>query len=127
MTIPKAALSAAQERFRPIVMTSSASLLGFFPLVIASGAGSASRWSLGTALFGGLLVATVLSLLIVPVLYVIIKNLEERFLKRKSSHQAKPPTSGTQENKQATANAQAKSAVTVTHNTNENASNDSTH
>ncbi|BCL39530.1 efflux RND transporter permease subunit [Nostoc sp. MS1] len=85
MTITKAALTAAQERFRPIVMTSSASLLGFFPLVIASGAGSASRWSLGTALFGGLLVSTILSLLIVPVLYVIIKTLEERFLKRKSS------------------------------------------
>ncbi|MBD2436555.1 efflux RND transporter permease subunit [Nostoc sp. FACHB-110] len=92
MSIPKAALTAAQERFRPIVMTSSASLLGFFPLVVASGAGSASRWSLGTALFGGLLVATVLSLLIVPVLYVIIKNLEERFLKRKSAHQ-QPSTS----------------------------------
>ncbi|BAY07619.1 efflux RND transporter permease subunit [Calothrix sp. NIES-2098] len=103
MTIPKAALTAAQERFRPIVMTSSASLLGFFPLVIASGAGSASRWSLGTALFGGLLVATVLSLLIVPVLYVIIKNLEERFLKRKPSHQTKPPTSDRQENEQAPA------------------------
>ncbi len=103
MTIPKAALTAAQERFRPIVMTSSASLLGFFPLVVASGAGSASRWSLGTALFGGLLVSTVLSLLIVPVLYVIVKNLEERFLKRKTSHQAKPPTSDKQEDKQATA------------------------
>ncbi|BDI15208.1 multidrug efflux RND transporter permease subunit [Nostoc cf. commune SO-36] len=56
MTIRQAAVTAAQERFRPIVMTSSASLLGFFPLVIATGAGSASRWSLGTALFGGLLV-----------------------------------------------------------------------
>ncbi|EKF02536.1 RND transporter, hydrophobe/amphiphile efflux-1 family protein [Tolypothrix sp. PCC 7601] len=97
MTITQAALTAAQERFRPIVMTSSASLLGFFPLVIASGAGSASRWSLGTALFGGLLVATVLSLLIVPVLYVIIKNLEERFLKRKPAHQTKSPNSDIQE------------------------------
>ncbi|QIR35428.1 efflux RND transporter permease subunit [Tolypothrix sp. PCC 7910] len=97
MTITQAALTAAQERFRPIVMTSSASLLGFFPLVIASGAGSASRWSLGTALFGGLLVATVLSLLIVPVLYVIIKNLEERFLKRKPAHQTKSPNSDRQE------------------------------
>ncbi|BAY30847.1 transporter [Nostoc carneum NIES-2107] len=97
MTITQAALTAAQERFRPIVMTSSASLLGFFPLVIASGAGSASRWSLGTALFGGLLVSTVLSLLIVPVLYVIIKNLEERFLKRKPAHQSKSPNSDIQE------------------------------
>ncbi len=92
MTIPKAALTAAQERFRPIVMTSSASLLGFLPLVIATGAGSASRWSLGTALLGGLLVATILSLLIVPVLYVIIKTLEERFLKPKPSTHSKPPS-----------------------------------
>ncbi|BAY60363.1 transporter [Calothrix brevissima NIES-22] len=91
MSIPQAALTAAQERFRPIVMTSSASLLGFFPLVTASGAGSASRWSLGTALFGGLLVATVLSLLIVPVLYVIIKNLEARFLKGKPNRPSTPP------------------------------------
>ncbi|MBD2450763.1 efflux RND transporter permease subunit [Nostoc sp. FACHB-152] len=110
MSIQKAALTAAQERFRPIVMTSSASLLGFFPLVVASGAGSASRWSLGTALFGGLLVATVLSLLIVPVLYVIIKNLEERFLKRKPSTHAGQSTSNKQEDEQATAVAQQKSA-----------------
>lgn len=91
MTITQAAITAAEERFRPIVMTSSASLLGFFPLVIATGAGSASRWSLGTALFGGLLVSTILSLLIVPVLYVIIKSLEERFLKRKPSKRSKSP------------------------------------
>ncbi|BAY99259.1 transporter [Tolypothrix tenuis PCC 7101] len=103
MTITQAALTAAQERFRPIVMTSSASLLGFFPLVVASGAGSASRWSLGTALFGGLLVSTVLSLLIVPVLYVIIKNLEERFLKRKPAHQTKSPNSDIQEEQVAAA------------------------
>nr|MCU0535518.1 efflux RND transporter permease subunit [Hydrococcus sp. Prado102] len=48
--------------------------------VIATGAGAASRWSIGTALFGGLLVATVLSLLIVPVLYVAIKSFESYFL-----------------------------------------------
>lgn len=125
MTIPKAALTAAQERFRPIVMTSSASLLGFFPLVVASGAGSASRWSLGTALFGGLLVATILSLLIVPVLYVIIKNLEERFLKRKPSTRSKPPGSDRHEDAQSTAIAPTKSAVTVTQTGNDNAPNES--
>ncbi|MFP3326011.1 efflux RND transporter permease subunit, partial [Planococcus sp. SIMBA_160] len=80
LTIIKAAQKAAGERFRPILMTAISSLVGFFPLVIATGAGSASRWSIGTALFGGLLVATVLSLLIVPVLYVVIKSLESRFL-----------------------------------------------
>ena len=67
-------------------MTAISSLVGFFPLVIATGAGSASRWAIGTALFGGLLVATVLSFLIVPVLYVVIKSLEAQ-----PSWAAKPP------------------------------------
>lgn len=70
-----AAMEAAKLRFRPIVMTAISSLIGFFPLVIAQGAGAASRWSLGTVVFGGLLVATVLSLLIVPVNYVILKSI----------------------------------------------------
>ena len=55
--------------------------------MIATGAGAASRWAIGTALFGGLLVATVLSFLIVPVLYVVIKSLEAHFLG------TKPPSS----------------------------------
>jgi len=80
MSITDAAIRAAAERFRPILMTAISSLVGFFPLVIATGAGSASRWSLGTAVFGGLLVATFLSLLVVPVLYIVIKNLEATFL-----------------------------------------------
>ena len=74
-TIVQATLTAAEERFRPIVMTAIAALVGFFPLVVANGAGANSRHSLGTAVFGGLLVSTFLSLLIVPVLYVVIKNL----------------------------------------------------
>lgn len=72
-----AAINAAQQRFRPIVMTSISSLAGFFPLLVATGAGSSSRWSVGYTVFGGLLVATVLSLLVVPVLYVILKGLAD--------------------------------------------------
>jgi HAE1 family hydrophobic/amphiphilic exporter-1 len=75
-----AAIAAAEQRFRPIIMTAISSLVGFFPLLIATGAGSASRWSVGYTVFGGLLVATVLSLLVVPVLYVILKGLEDRLL-----------------------------------------------
>jgi hydrophobic/amphiphilic exporter-1 (mainly G- bacteria), HAE1 family len=89
MSIAKAALTAATERFRPIVMTAGSGLAGFWPLVAAHGAGSASRWSLGTTVFGGLLVATFLSLLIVPVIYVVIKNLEAFVFKGKGP---KPPT-----------------------------------
>ena len=83
LSIVKSAQTAAEERFRPILMTAVAALVGLFPLVIASGAGSASRRSLGTALFGGLLVSTLLSFLIVPFLYVVIKSLEARFTKKK--------------------------------------------
>jgi HAE1 family hydrophobic/amphiphilic exporter-1 len=82
-TIAQAALIAAEERFRPIVMTAFAALVGFFPLVVATGAGANARHSLGTAVFGGLLVATFLSLLVVPVLYIMIKSLEEGLLKVK--------------------------------------------
>ncbi len=92
-SIIKAAQKAAEERFRPILMTAVSSLVGFFPLVIATGAGSASRWAIGTALFGGLLVSTVLSFLIVPVLYVVIKSLESRFLNGKPPSEPPVPES----------------------------------
>lgn len=88
-SIVQAALTAAEERLRPILMTAFAALVGFFPLVIATGAGANSRHSLGTAVFGGLLVATFLSLLFVPVLYVVIKTLEVQFLDKDRSH--RPP------------------------------------
>ena len=78
LDIVRAAIKAGQERFRPILMTAISSLVGFFPLVAASGAGASSRWSLGTAVFGGLLVTTLLSLFFVPTMYIVIKNLAER-------------------------------------------------
>lgn len=81
----KAAIKAGQERFRPILMTAISSLIGFFPLVVATGAGSSSRWSLGTAVFGGMLFATVLSLFLVPSLYIIVKSLESYIRKDKDS------------------------------------------
>jgi hydrophobe/amphiphile efflux-1 (HAE1) family protein len=81
----KAAIKAGQERFRPILMTAISSLIGFFPLVVATGAGSSSRWSLGTAVFGGMLFATVLSLFLVPSLYIMVKSLESYVRKDKDS------------------------------------------
>ncbi len=81
----KAAIKAGQERFRPILMTAISSLIGFYPLVIATGAGASSRWSLGTAVFGGMLFATVLSLFLVPSLYIMIKSLESLTKKDKGS------------------------------------------
>jgi multidrug efflux pump len=64
-----AALEAAKLRFRPIVMTSLAFILGCLPLAIASGAGSASRHSIGTGVIGGMLAATVIATFFIPMFY----------------------------------------------------------
>ena len=77
-TIREAAIEAAHLRLRPILMTSFAFVLGVVPLVIATGASSAARRSLGTAVFGGMLTATLLAVFIVPVLFVLIEGLAER-------------------------------------------------
>jgi HAE1 family hydrophobic/amphiphilic exporter-1 len=92
LSIAKAAIKASEERFRPILMTAVSSLVGFFPLVVASGAGAASRWSLGTAIFGGLLVATVMNFLVTPALYVVVKSLVEFIVGGKRPKE--PPDSG---------------------------------
>lgn len=73
-----AAMEAAKLRLRPILMTALAFILGVSPLVIAEGAGAASRQSLGTTVFGGMLAATVLGLVFTPVFYVTIERLRER-------------------------------------------------
>ncbi|MBW4464445.1 MAG: efflux RND transporter permease subunit [Pegethrix bostrychoides GSE-TBD4-15B] len=97
LTIPQAAIEAAQERLRPILMTGISSLVGFFPLAIAAGAGASSRQSLGTALVGGYLVATFLSLFLVPILYIVIKQSTDRLFPPKpnkldKSAQPMPPS-----------------------------------
>ncbi|NEQ50354.1 MAG: efflux RND transporter permease subunit [Leptolyngbya sp. SIO3F4] len=79
LPIVKAALEAAQSRMRPILMTAISTLSSIFPLVIATGAGAGSRQSLGTAVFGGMFVATFLSLFVVPILYIVVKGLSESF------------------------------------------------
>src|SRR4029453_1695919 len=77
LSLVDAAREAAEIRLRPVLMTALAFILGVAPLVIATGAGSAARRSLGTAVFGGMLVATVLSLVLVPALYVIVQGATE--------------------------------------------------
>jgi HAE1 family hydrophobic/amphiphilic exporter-1 len=81
-SIAKAAVEASQERLRPILMTSLAFVLGISPLINPEGAGAASRRSLGNAIAGGMVVSTVLSLFIVPVLYVVVVSARDRFRKR---------------------------------------------
>ncbi len=76
--VREAALEAARLRLRPILMTSFAFILGVTPLLIATGAGGASRRSLGTAVFGGMIAATLLAIFIVPVLFVVIQRVAVR-------------------------------------------------
>lgn len=81
----RSAIDAAQTRLRPILMTAFAFILGVVPLVIASGAGANGRHSLGTAVFGGMIVSTFLSLIVVPVFYVLIESLRERRTEKQRS------------------------------------------
>jgi multidrug efflux pump len=73
-----AAMEAARLRFRPIIMTSMAFILGVVPLVIATGAGAASRHSIGTGVLGGMLAATFLAIFFVPLFFVLVRRLSPR-------------------------------------------------
>ncbi|OQA32521.1 MAG: Efflux pump membrane transporter BepE [Betaproteobacteria bacterium ADurb.Bin341] len=81
----EAALKAARLRFRPILMTSFAFILGVVPLVFASGAGAGSRHSIGTGVLGGMLAATVLAVFFVPLFYQSIERLGERLRRNPSA------------------------------------------
>ena len=72
MPLYEAAIAAARQRFRPIIMTSLAFVLGVVPLVIASGAGAAARRSMGTGVFGGMLAATFIATLFVPLFFTFL-------------------------------------------------------
>ncbi|WP_434386609.1 efflux RND transporter permease subunit [Melittangium boletus] len=86
--VVEAAIQAADTRLRPILMTSFAFLLGVLPLVLATGAGSSSRKSLGTAVFGGMLLSTFVNLIFIPVLYTLVETARGKVLKR---HEKKTP------------------------------------
>jgi HAE1 family hydrophobic/amphiphilic exporter-1 len=78
-SIREAAVEAARMRFRPILMTSFAFILGVAPLVWATGAGAAGRRALGTAVFGGMITSTVLAVFFVPAFYVAVQGMIERW------------------------------------------------
>ncbi|HEY9661263.1 MAG TPA: efflux RND transporter permease subunit, partial [Allocoleopsis sp.] len=95
MSLSNAAVASAKSRFQPILMTASSGLVGYIPLMTAAGAGAISRWSIGTVSFGGYLVATVLSLGVAPILYIVIKGLERELLLGKGKEpplETKPET-----------------------------------
>jgi hydrophobic/amphiphilic exporter-1 (mainly G- bacteria), HAE1 family len=78
MSVVDAAVEATRRRFRPILMTSIAFILGVVPLLTATGAGSASQQSLGTVVFGGMLASTLLAIPFVPVYYIMMQRVSER-------------------------------------------------
>jgi hydrophobe/amphiphile efflux-1 (HAE1) family protein len=87
--VEDAAIEGAQMRFRAVMMTSIAFILGLVPLVIATGAAEISRRAVGTAVFGGMLAASSIGIFLIPMLYVTFQRLRER-MKRRSGADAKP-------------------------------------
>jgi hydrophobic/amphiphilic exporter-1 (mainly G- bacteria), HAE1 family len=83
-SIVSSAVDAARARFRPILMTSFAFILGMFPLVIASGAGASARASIGVTVFTGMIASTCLAVLFVPAFFVVIQRFEEWLQARKA-------------------------------------------
>ncbi|WP_408888668.1 efflux RND transporter permease subunit [Myxococcus faecalis] len=92
-SVVDSAIESARTRLRPILMTSFAFLMGVVPLVLASGAGAAARKSLGTTVFGGMLLSTFVNLIFIPVLYAVVESARSRLLKR--HEHARPPGGGT--------------------------------
>ncbi len=78
MTITEAIMGAAKARFRPILMTSLSTILGILPIALALGAGSESRVSMGIAVVGGMVFATILTLFVIPAIYSFITSKEKR-------------------------------------------------
>jgi HAE1 family hydrophobic/amphiphilic exporter-1 len=89
--IAEAALEAAKLRFRPILMTAFAFILGVLPLVGASGAGAEGRKVIGTAVFSGMLIATILGVLLVPMLFVLVERLAGAERAKKTEPAASAP------------------------------------
>ncbi|MER8439049.1 multidrug efflux RND transporter permease subunit [Mesorhizobium sp. M1312] len=92
LSIVDAAMEAARLRLRPILMTAFAFILGVLPLMFSKGAGAASRQSIGTTVFGGMVAATILSLVFVPVFYAVIEQLRERGSKSEPVAEPTEPT-----------------------------------
>jgi HAE1 family hydrophobic/amphiphilic exporter-1 len=89
LSILDAAVEATRRRFRPIVMTSFAFILGVMPLLMASGAGAASRQAIGTVVFGGMLASTMLAIPFVPVFWVSLESWSEKRMARKRARLTK--------------------------------------
>jgi multidrug efflux pump subunit AcrB len=85
MSIREAAMEAARQRLRPILMTSFAFIAGVSPLVIAGGAGAASRQSIGTGVFFGMLIATMVGIFFIPLFFSVIRGFIDRRRKEEAT------------------------------------------
>jgi hydrophobic/amphiphilic exporter-1 (mainly G- bacteria), HAE1 family len=94
LSIVEAAVEAGRIRLRPILMTSLAFILGVFPLAVATGAGAGARNSVGTSVAGGMIASTFLSVIFIPVLYVVIRSLAPGTVRR---HAAPAPVPAREE------------------------------
>ena len=93
-SVREAAAEAARERFRPILMTSFAFIFGVAPLMFASGAGAASRHSLGTGVFAGMLTATTVGVFFIPLFFAVIRGLSERWTRHAPAQVGEPAEEG---------------------------------
>ncbi|MDE1996235.1 MAG: efflux RND transporter permease subunit, partial [Rhizobiaceae bacterium] len=94
MSINEAATEGTSQRFRPVLMTAMASILGVLPLVVATGAGAASRQAIGMTVLGGLLLGTIVGLLIIPLLYIFVQTVREAVKRRLFGATHADPSSG---------------------------------
>lgn len=91
MSVLKAALEAARLRLRPILMTSLAFIIGCLPLAIATGAGAAARNNMGIAVVGGMLVATLVGVFLIPVMFVVVEKVASLFARKHKVHKKQNP------------------------------------
>src|SRR6185503_11855535 len=95
LSIVDAAVESARIRLRPILMTSLALILGVLPLALATGAGAAARNSVGTSVVGGMIASTFLSVVFIPVLYVLVRSAAPgRARRTRDEDEAAPEESG---------------------------------
>ena len=88
MSIAEASLAAAKARLRPILMTSLTMIFGMIPLMFASGVGANGNISIGVGTVGGMLIGTLALIIVVPVLFIVFKNIEEKIMPKRKKEQA---------------------------------------
>jgi multidrug efflux pump len=90
LTAHEAAREGARIRYRPVMMTALAFIVGVIPLVVATGAGAGARTSIGTTMFGGMVLASIVGVLFVPALFVLFERVREGLRRARRSRRPHP-------------------------------------